>query len=73
MKGWSYFIEGMRDACTDLLDNELGGTQRERIEGARREAQLAGWPTNEPHTKGYLYALGALDLYLDSADGDDVG
>jgi hypothetical protein len=71
MLGWSFFIEGMRDACTDLLDNELGGTQRERIEGAIREAVLSEWPRDEPHTKGYLFLLAALDLYVVQAD--DVG
>jgi len=68
MKGWSFFLEGIKDACQDLLTDEIGGTQRERIAGNLRVAE--DWPDDDPHTKGYRYALGAIDLYLDSADGD---
>lgn len=68
MKNWSFFLEGMRDACTDLLDIETGGTQRQRVNNMMLGSDH--WPLDDAHTKGYRYALSAIDLYLDQVEPD---
>jgi hypothetical protein len=69
MRGWSFFLEGIRDAATDLLTDEIGGTQRERIAGAIKESE--NWPRAEPHTKGYIFTLMMIDALLQMPGEDD--
>jgi hypothetical protein len=58
---WLQFVEGVRDAMTDLLDDEVGGTPEEVV--AANIANASGYE-DAPRGEGYRLGCALVVAYL---------
>jgi len=61
MLPWIEFAHGMRDALTDVLDDEIGGTPEKVLQGALDNLPF---PAGN-QADGYRYALAVLRLFIE--------
>ena len=61
MLDWIAFAQGARDALTDILDEEIGGTPEEVIQAHFDNAPFYG---SSLHAQGYRSALGMMLLHV---------
>jgi hypothetical protein len=61
MLDWIAFTNGARDALTDVLDEEIGGTPEEVIQAHMNNPPLSGRPF---YAQGYRAVLAMLLLHV---------